>query len=69
MLKVSWSRLANQNSGQTHNELIDSKTFENVAKFIYLAVTLIIRYFIHEEIKDKLNSGNASYHSVQNLLS
>jgi hypothetical protein len=25
--------------------------------------------YIHEEIKSRFNSGNASYHSVQNLLS
>jgi len=26
-------------------------------------------HFIHEEIKSRLNSGDASYHPVQNLLS
>jgi hypothetical protein len=26
-------------------------------------------YCIHEEIKSRLNSGNACYHSVQSLLS
>jgi hypothetical protein len=31
-------------------------------------VTLIIQ-FVHDEIKSRLNSGNACYHSVQNLLS
>jgi hypothetical protein len=38
-----------------------------MAKFKYLG-TEINQNFIHEEIKNSLNSGNACYHSVQNLL-
>jgi hypothetical protein len=40
-----------------------------VAKFKYLGTTVIYQHLIHEEIKSRLNSGNAYYHSVQNLLS
>jgi hypothetical protein len=32
-------------------------------------MAVINQNLIHEEIKRKLNSGNACYHSVQNLLS
>jgi hypothetical protein len=39
-----------------------------VEKFKYLG-TLTDQNCIHEEIRGRLNSGNACYHSVQSLLS
>jgi hypothetical protein len=42
--------------------------FENVAQFRYLGMTITNQNLIKEEIKRKLNSGNACYHSVQDLL-
>jgi hypothetical protein len=43
--------------------------FENVSQFKYLGTTLTTQNLIQEEIKGRLNSGNACYHLVQNLLS
>jgi hypothetical protein len=40
-----------------------------VAEFKYLVTTVTNQNFIHEKIQIRLISGNACYHSVQNLLS
>jgi hypothetical protein len=57
------------NSGQNTNKRIANESFENVAKFKYLWTMLTNQNDIHDEIKSRLNSGNACYYSVQNLLS
>jgi len=48
---------------------IDNSSCERVEEFKYLGTTLTNQNSIQEEIKSRLNSGNACYHSVQNLLS
>jgi len=48
---------------------IDNSTFERVEEFKYLGTTLTNQNFIAEEIKSRLRSGNACYHSVKKLLS
>jgi hypothetical protein len=46
-----------------------NRGFENVERFRYLGTTIIYRILIQEEIKRRLNSGNACYYSAQNVLS
>ena len=58
-----------QNAGQNHSVRIDNSTFERVEEFKYLGTSLTIQNSIQEERKSRLRSGNACYHSVQNLLS
>jgi hypothetical protein len=58
-----------QNSRQSHNMKIDNISFERVEQFIYLGRTSTDHNPIQEKIKNRLDSGNACYHSVQNLLS
>jgi hypothetical protein len=48
---------------------IDNSSFERVEELKYLGITLTNQNSVQEEIKSRLNSGNACYHSVQNLLS
>jgi sorting nexin-29 len=58
-----------QKIGQKHSIKIVTRSFEDVAKFKYLGTTLADQNHMHEEIKSRLNSGNACYHLVQSLLS
>jgi hypothetical protein len=58
-----------QNSGQNQNIRTTNESFENVTKFKYFGTTLTNQNNIHDEIKSRLNSGNACNYSVQNLLS
>jgi hypothetical protein len=57
-----------QNAGQSHNMSIDNSSLERVAEFKYLE-TQMKQNSNREEIKCRLNSENACYRSVQNLIS
>ena len=50
-----------QNAGRIHSVRME--------EFKYLGTTLTNQNSIAEEIKSRLKSGNACYHSVQNVLS
>jgi hypothetical protein len=57
------------NSGKNQNIRIANESFENMAKFKYLGMTLTYQNDIHDKIRSRLNSGYALYHLVQELLS
>ena len=58
-----------QNAGRIQSVRIDNSIFKRVEGFKYFGTTLTNQNSIAEEIKSRLRSGNACYHSVQNLLS
>jgi hypothetical protein len=58
-----------QNAGQNREIKIGNKSFGNVSQFKYLGTTVTNQNLIQVEIKRRLNSGNACYRLVQNLLS
>ena len=57
-----------QNVVQTQNIVIENLSFENVEKFKYLGITVTNTNNIREEIKDRMNMGNACY-SLEKILS
>jgi hypothetical protein len=58
-----------QNAGENREIKRGKRSFENVSQFKYLGTTVTNQNLIQGEIKRTLHSGNACYHSVQNLLS
>jgi hypothetical protein len=57
-----------QNVGQNRDIKIANSSFENVSQFKYLGMAVNNQNLIQEEVKRRLNSGNACYHSVQSLV-
>ena len=58
-----------QTAGRSHSMRTDNSSFKRVEEFEHLETTLSNQNSIQEQIKSRLKSGNACYHSVQNLLS
>jgi hypothetical protein len=56
-----------QEIGQKHSIKIANRSFEDVAKFKCLGTTRTDQNCVHEEIKSRLNLGNACYQSVQSF--
>jgi len=58
-----------QNSVRSHIIKTANSSFEKVEDFIYLGTILKNGHFLQEGIKSRLKPGNASYPSLENLLS
>jgi hypothetical protein len=58
-----------QKIGQKHSMKIANRSFEDVEKFKYLGTARTNQNCMHDEIKSRLNSGNACYHFFQSHLS
>ena len=56
-----------QNAGRTHSMKTDNSLFERMEQLKYLGTTLTNKNSIQKEIKSRLKSWNACYHSVHNL--
>jgi hypothetical protein len=58
-----------QNARRIHNAKIDNSSFERLEQFKYLGKVIKNKNSTKDEIKSRLKSWNACYHSVQNRLS
>jgi hypothetical protein len=58
-----------QNARQNHAIKTANISFENMAQIKYLRMSVTDQNLIQEEIKRRMNYGNACYHSVHKLLS
>ena len=58
-----------QHAVQNHNIMMCNKSFERVEHSRYLGPTITNKSCIQEEIKSRLDAGNACYNWAQNLMS
>ena len=58
-----------QNVIQNQNIIIGNLSSQNMEKFRYLVVTVTNTNDIREEIKRRINMGNAYYYSIEKILS
>jgi hypothetical protein len=64
--KTKYMLMSRTKAGQKHGIKIANRSFECVTKLKYLG-TLTDQNCLQEEIKSRLNSGKACYHSIQRL--
>ena len=57
-----------QNAERNHSVRIGKSTFKRVEEFKYLGTNLTNQNSVQEEIKSRLRSGSACYHSVQSFV-
>jgi hypothetical protein len=57
-----------RNAGRNDSVKIDNSSIGRVEEFKYLGTMLTEQNSVQEEIRSRLKSGNACYHSVQNLF-
>jgi hypothetical protein len=62
--KTKYMVMSRKKAGQKHRIKITNRFFEGVTKFKYFGTTITDENCMQEE---KLNSGNACYHSVQSI--
>ena len=58
-----------QNVIQNQNIVTGNLSFENVQKLRYLGVTVTNTNDIREEMKHRINMGNACYYSLERMIS
>jgi hypothetical protein len=56
-----------RNAGRGDGVKVDNRSIERVEEFKYLGTTLTNQNSVQEEIKGRLKSGNACYHSARYL--
>jgi hypothetical protein len=67
--KIKYMLLSrHQNLGQNRDIKIANRSFQNVSRFKYLETTVTNQNLVQEEVKRRLISGNACYHSVPNIV-
>jgi hypothetical protein len=59
---IKYMLMSRKTAKQKHGIKIANRSFEGVTKFKYLGTTLTDQTCIQEEIKSRLNSGDACYH-------
>jgi hypothetical protein len=57
-----------QKAEQKQSIKIVTRSFEDVAKFKCFRTAVTDGNYMHKEIKSRMNSGNASYHSIQSFV-